>query len=406
MRLRLVIVTLAALAVTAPPASAQDGLIVFESERDGPLTEIYAMRPDGSAKTRLTYNAARDISAEWSPDGAEIAFSRGVGNWELFRMAADGSRQEQLTYTPQDELNPVWAPDGRRVAFERQSGGVTSVHVLDLDTREESIVAAGASTPAWSPVRDEVAYAVRNGARLDVAVTDLDSGSTRQMTHNAVDDVGPSWSPDGEQLLFSRRAGWGSQLVVMDADGGGGGERMLPTGSADAFSASWAPSGEAIAFSTPSGRDRRYEGQYEIVRLDLATGAVSELTTSFPGRDVAPDWGATEATPMARAAQVPADPPVGFCTKTGNGKANKIGGTNFTQDVLCGKAGNDKLTGRGKADLLQAGTGDDRVFGGGGSDNLVTRGDGGGDVLNGGTGADAAWTDCGDTVTSAVFRCG
>ena len=44
-----------------PPA----GWIVFESNRDNPLTELYTMRPDGSAKTRLTYNAVRDISAAW-----------------------------------------------------------------------------------------------------------------------------------------------------------------------------------------------------------------------------------------------------------------------------------------------------------------------------------------------------
>ena len=69
---RLSLVLVAIVAATAPPAAAQDdsGLIAFESNRDGTLTEIYTMRPDGSAQTRLTHNGVRDISAAWSPDGS------------------------------------------------------------------------------------------------------------------------------------------------------------------------------------------------------------------------------------------------------------------------------------------------------------------------------------------------
>src|SRR3954471_24571034 len=94
-----------------PARQGESGLILFESNRDG-LEEIYVMRPDGTAKTRLTRNRVRDISAVWSPDGGQIALSRGLRNWELFLMDAAGATQERLTRTVQDEINPAWSPDG------------------------------------------------------------------------------------------------------------------------------------------------------------------------------------------------------------------------------------------------------------------------------------------------------
>jgi Tol biopolymer transport system component len=412
MRIRLVIVTLAAaLAVTASPAAAQDGLIVFESTRSGPLTELYTMRPDGSAVTRLTSNAVRDISAAWSRDGTQIAFGRGLRNWELFRVAADGSWEERLTATPENEVNPVWSPEDDRIAFERQSDRGSDIVVLDLDSREEQIVAGGSarpSAPAWSPDGSQLAYAVRSGRSVGVAVTDLDSGSTSMLSDTAADETAPAWSPGGDEIAFSRSSGAGSRLVVADA-GGSGDERTVASGVRDAFSPAWAPSGDAIAFASQGRYGRRAEGEYAISRVDLATGAVQQLTASAPWRDVAPDWGPAAAAsplvvaPLARLA----GPPLTFCTWSGTNAANSKYGSQFRSDVLCGKGGADVLRGRGNADTLKAGTGDDDLFGNGGSDDLITRGDGGGDFVHGGAGADEAWIDCsGDTSASALRRCG
>ena len=51
-----------------------NGKIAFVSDRDG-NDEIYVMTATGSGVTRLTNNAAVDISPRWSPDGKKIVFA-------------------------------------------------------------------------------------------------------------------------------------------------------------------------------------------------------------------------------------------------------------------------------------------------------------------------------------------
>jgi TolB protein len=59
---------------TAVPASASwaggNGLIVFQSQRDG-NSEIYVMAPDGSGQTNITNSPADgEQDPDWSPDGS------------------------------------------------------------------------------------------------------------------------------------------------------------------------------------------------------------------------------------------------------------------------------------------------------------------------------------------------
>jgi TolB protein len=78
--------------------------IVFTSHRDHPdnYTDVYEMRPDGSAVRRLTHNRA--YTPAWSPDGDHIVFSAPG----LFIMDPDGSDLRAL-HTP--EVGETMLPD-------------------------------------------------------------------------------------------------------------------------------------------------------------------------------------------------------------------------------------------------------------------------------------------------------
>jgi Tol biopolymer transport system component len=78
--------------------------IIFTSRRDHPdnYTDLYAMRPDGSAVRRLTHRLGQ--TPAWSPDGDHIVFSAPG----LFVMDPDGSN---VTALPTPGLGETTLPD-------------------------------------------------------------------------------------------------------------------------------------------------------------------------------------------------------------------------------------------------------------------------------------------------------
>jgi Tol biopolymer transport system component len=117
------------------------------------------MDPDGSAKSRLTRDPARDQGADWAPDGSRIVFesTRDDGHWDLFTMRADGSDVRQLTSGPMVEWAPTWSPDATRIAFTvaRYSRRVEDIAVLNLDgtvTVRFTIPRTFELEPNWQPV--------------------------------------------------------------------------------------------------------------------------------------------------------------------------------------------------------------------------------------------------------------
>jgi hypothetical protein len=105
----------------APVWSPDGNRIAFSSDRDG-NDEIYVINADGSELTRLTNSLAGDVVTAWSPDGNHIAFqsvrddpslstcmSDFNCNYEIYVMNADGSEQTRLTNNAANDLSPDWS---------------------------------------------------------------------------------------------------------------------------------------------------------------------------------------------------------------------------------------------------------------------------------------------------------
>ncbi len=310
------IVTLAAAATLALAGSGRatfpgrNGRIVFASARtDRPgegNSEIYELDlANGRSRDLSRTIAYDDTEFAVSPDGTRVAFLRApisnpdafshpdASHRQLWVMGRDGSDQHRL-FDVDFYGTPgiVWSGDGRRIAFLAASGANTANHlwVVDADgSGLRELTDFPTAGPRWSPDRSELAFVGwTNGPGWDIGFIGANGTGLRWLPTPAGTDIPegalPSWSPDGEELVFFRVRAEGEDLVLVGADGSGA--RTLTTvtdiagrGLSDL---QWLPSGE-IGFLEPSS------GHVELIRPDgtglqtVADGVTSPVAWSPTG---------------------------------------------------------------------------------------------------------------------------
>jgi TolB protein len=83
----------------------------------------------------------------------------------------------------------------------------------------------------------------------EIYTVDARGGRPRDLTNNELEDVDPSWSPDGRQIVFARRQRGRFALYLMSADGSGV-HRLLQQ-RRNQRQPVWSPDGKQIAFVSP-----------------------------------------------------------------------------------------------------------------------------------------------------------
>lgn len=255
--------------------------------------EIEAISREGlTASVRVTHLGWLSEQPAWSPDGKELVYShRGPGRTGLRLIGADGEHDREILFGP-GEL-PSFSPDGRSVLYTKLDFkdfyyAFSDVYLYDVEKKSERRLTYGARAyvAAFAPDGQTVYFARHIGRDASTAISklDLQSGKitpVQEFSDNSVTVHSLAVSPDGKTLAVSlwRRGGY-QDIYLLDVSPEGGGELKAITQDKDEdLDPSFSPDGQYLLFSS----DR---GEYRVANLyayKLSDGSFYKLTNTLTG---------------------------------------------------------------------------------------------------------------------------
>jgi Tol biopolymer transport system component len=229
-----------------PDYSPDGTTIAFRSGRVAG-GEIYTVNVDGTGFNQLTSNSFKDYTPAWSPDGSMIAFASNrndpdpatcVGLFggciiDIFVMPATGGSPVQVTFGGGTKQFPQFSPDGRSIAFTSDAAGTFAVYSVDLATLTATKLTPDglrAGPPDYSPDGTKLTFennfqACKTGTadcRTDIFVMNSGGGPITQITEKFGNNFDPTWSPQGDKIVFAHSVGAQfkhQQIYTMNPDG-------------------------------------------------------------------------------------------------------------------------------------------------------------------------------------------
>jgi Tol biopolymer transport system component len=216
-----------------PNWSADGRQIVFESTTVNAVTnptgdqEVFVMNADGSGRRQLTFNEADDGIPSWSPDGKRIVFHRWFGDFDadLMTIRLDGSDERNVTRSEGVlDRQGVWSPDGREIAFSRGGdagsgrGDIYTIRPDGSNLRPLTLTAADEEYPDWSPDGRRIAFNTDRDAQFDIYVMRSDGSRQTRLTYNGAGL--PVWSPDGRKIALTSDRSGNAEIYTLRAEGG------------------------------------------------------------------------------------------------------------------------------------------------------------------------------------------
>lgn len=161
----------------APDISPNGKKIVFNSERDGDLPQIYVANIDGSDQTRLTDDdKVAFYNPVWSPDGKKIVYYREIrdNKDQIWTMNADGSDKRLLTNNEGHNFYPSWSSDGKRIIFTRMEGEKQQLYSIAPDGTGLKPIGIASFFARSSPDGKRIAYVLGRQGKMTIFVANND----------------------------------------------------------------------------------------------------------------------------------------------------------------------------------------------------------------------------------------
>ena len=315
----LVVVATAVVALGVGPAAAKpartNGKIVVNVDNSVTGQEqVYTVDPDGTDMQLLTNDAE---AGQWSPDGVTIplAFNEGGGGYLNFDTGVLTDLGLPFDRYPDLALFcGVWSPNGSRLACEglgQTDGSLNGVYTVRAsdggDLKRVTFDPNGDDCPSdYSPNGKQLVVTRANDTSYTIDTVKVDGKGLRQITPDGLnfDFCTGSWSPHGNEILFSAHFPDTDRSTILVAHSDGTGLRQIPVpgcggprsdpSSIGCSGPVWSPDGRKIAFSRHSLLPTE---QFDLYTVNADGSGLFQVTNTPDLQEGGQSWGTHPLTP-------------------------------------------------------------------------------------------------------------
>ena len=209
---------------------------------EGGKSQIYVQSVETGERKKIRSFKGVNGAPAWSPDGKTLALVLSKdGNSEIYLLNIASDQLLRLTFSSGIDTEPVWTPDGRSIVFTSDRGGSPQLYQVPVTGgKVKRLTYEGRynSRAVFSPEGRYMAYVHRDEQRrYRIAVKDMHTQEMQLVTNGPLDES-PSFSPNGDMILFAAK---GDKKMVLKTVGRNGLAETRIMVDGDYRQPSWAP---------------------------------------------------------------------------------------------------------------------------------------------------------------------
>jgi tol-pal system beta propeller repeat protein TolB len=297
---------LATLSAVTPPGadpSPQPGNLISTSEPTGKIVfvcqifkvqasnQICIVNADGTNFRRLTTdNKRQHYYPSMSPDGKSIVYAsfREPNIYEIYEMDIASGAVTQLTERLGNLNGPEISLDGSKIVFKLSTANSNQLWLMERDgNNPRQIPNAFGWDPTWSPDGNSILFASDMQGAIQLYTIKLDGSEFQKVSDLPAIRGRSDWSPDGSFIVTYSGQPWKRDVFIMNADGSNA--RMLTPTGGNSQGPSISPDSQWVAFTSYFDKYGDDHGcEIYIMRVD---GTDVRRLTNNDYCDYQPRWG-------------------------------------------------------------------------------------------------------------------
>jgi TolB protein len=255
--------------------------------------QICIMNVDGTGFRRLTTdNNRQHYYPSISPDGQSVLYAafREENIYEIYEMNLNSAEVKQLTNRTGVVNAPEVSPDGKSIVFMRWTVNSNRNLIMLMDrngTNINNIPHAEGWDPTWSPDGNYILFASDMDGIVQLYTIRSDGKQLQKISNLPAIRGRSDWSPDGQSIVTYSGESWHREVYIMNADGTNA--RVLSPAGGNSQGPSISPDGKWVTFTAYFDHPDDIHGcEIYIMRID---GSDLRRLTNNDYCDYQPRWG-------------------------------------------------------------------------------------------------------------------